>query len=98
MAIPILVEKVGIFRFSAVTIGSLGALLDRAAGGLPLGWGVLYAILSATAYASLTSPLTRKCPVRIRPRPAWSMSHCRSGDDHGSVVCFLAADAAGDRR
>lgn len=51
VAIPILGEKVGIFRFTAVSIGFLGALLIVRPGGLPLSWGVLYAILSATAYA-----------------------------------------------
>lgn len=59
VAIPILGEKVGIFRFSAVTIGFLGALLIVRPGGLPLSWGVLYAILSATAYAVYIA-LTRK--------------------------------------
>jgi drug/metabolite transporter (DMT)-like permease len=59
VAIPILGEKVGIFRFSAVTVGFLGALLIVRPGGLPLTWGVLYAILSATAYAVYIA-LTRK--------------------------------------
>lgn len=59
VAIPILGEKVGIFRFSAVVIGFLGALLIVRPGGLPLSWGVLYAILSATAYAVYIA-LTRK--------------------------------------
>lgn len=59
VAIPILGEKVGIFRFSAVSIGFLGALLIVRPGGLPLSWGVLYAILSAAAYAVYIA-LTRK--------------------------------------
>ena len=59
VAIPILGEKVGIFRFSAVTIGFLGALLIVRPGGLPLTWGVLYAMASATAYAVYIA-LTRK--------------------------------------
>jgi len=59
VAIPILGEKVGIFRFSAVSIGFLGALLIVRPGGLPLSWGVLYAILSASAYAIYIA-LTRK--------------------------------------
>jgi len=59
VAIPILGEKVGIFRFSAVVIGFLGALLIVRPGGLPLTWGVLYAVLSATAYAVYIA-LTRK--------------------------------------
>jgi len=58
-AIPILGEKVGVFRFTAVTIGFLGALLIVRPGGLPLSLGVLYAILSATAYAVYIA-LTRK--------------------------------------
>lgn len=59
VAIPILGEKVGMFRFSAVTIGFLGALLIVRPGGLPLTWGVLYAMASATAYAVYIA-LTRK--------------------------------------
>jgi len=59
VAIPILGEKVGMFRFSAVVIGFLGALLIVRPGGLPLTWGVLYAVLSATAYAVYIT-LTRK--------------------------------------
>lgn len=51
VAIPILGEKVGVFRFSAVAIGFLGALLIVRPGGLPLSWGVLYGVLSAAAYA-----------------------------------------------
>lgn len=58
-AIPILGEKVGVFRFTAVTIGFLGALLIVRPGGLPLNWGVLYAMLSAGAY-SIYIVLTRK--------------------------------------
>lgn len=59
VAIPILGEKVGVFRFSAVVIGFLGALLIVRPGGLPLSWGVLFAILSASAYAVYIA-LTRK--------------------------------------
>ncbi|RYE84128.1 MAG: DMT family transporter [Hyphomicrobiales bacterium] len=59
VAIPILGEKVGVFRFTAVSIGFLGALLIVRPGGLPLSWGVLYAVLSATAYAVYIA-LTRK--------------------------------------
>lgn len=59
VAIPILGEKVGIFRFSAVLVGFLGALLIVRPGGLPLTWGVLYAVLSASAYAVYIA-LTRK--------------------------------------
>lgn len=59
VAIPILGEKVGIFRFSAVVIGFLGALLIVRPGGLPLSWGVLYGVLSAATYAVYIA-LTRK--------------------------------------
>lgn len=59
VAIPILGEKVGVFRFSAVVVGFLGALLIVRPGGLPLSWGVLYAVLSAAAYAVYIA-LTRK--------------------------------------
>jgi len=59
VAIPILGEKVGIFRFSAVVVGFLGALLIVRPGGLPMTWGVLYAVLSAAAYAVYIA-LTRK--------------------------------------
>ncbi len=58
-AIPILGEKVGVFRFAAVSVGFLGALVIVRPGGLPLDLGVLYAVLSATAYA-LYMTLTRK--------------------------------------
>ena len=59
VAIPILGEKVGIFRFSAVAVGFLGALVIVRPGGLPLDWGVAYAMLSASFYA-LYIALTRK--------------------------------------
>lgn len=59
VAIPILGEKVGVFRFTAVSVGFLGALLIVRPGGLPLSWGLLYAILSASAYAIYIA-LTRK--------------------------------------
>lgn len=59
VAIPILGEKVGVFRFSAVFIGFLGALLIVRPGGLPLSWGVLYGVLAAAAYAVYVA-LTRK--------------------------------------
>jgi len=50
-AIPILGEKVGVFRFVAVGVGFAGAMVIVRPGGLPLDWGVAYAILSATCYA-----------------------------------------------
>jgi drug/metabolite transporter (DMT)-like permease len=59
VAIPILGEKVGIFRFTMVTIGFVGALIIVRPGGLPLDWGVGSALLSATFYA-LYIALTRK--------------------------------------
>lgn len=58
-AIPILGEKVGVFRFTAVAIGFLGALVIVRPGGLPLSLGVFYAVLSATTYAIYIA-LTRK--------------------------------------
>jgi len=59
VAIPILGEKVGVFRFTAVAVGFLGALVIVRPGGLPLDWGVAYAILSASFYAIYIA-LTRK--------------------------------------
>ncbi len=58
-AIPLLGEKVGLFRFAAVAVGFLGALVIVRPGGLPLDLGVLYAVLSAICYA-LYIALTRK--------------------------------------
>lgn len=59
VAIPVLGEKVGVFRLTAVGIGFLGALLIVRPGGLPLNWGVLFAVLSAAFYAVYVV-LTRK--------------------------------------
>lgn len=50
-AIPILGEKVGVFRFVAVGVGFAGALVIVRPGGLPLDWGVGFALASATLYA-----------------------------------------------
>lgn len=47
-AIPVLGEKVGIFRFVAVAVGFAGALIIVRPGGLPLDWGVLFGVTSAT--------------------------------------------------
>lgn len=58
-AIPILGEKVGIFRFAAVGAGLLGALIILRPGGVPLEWGVAFAIASAASYA-LYIVLTRQ--------------------------------------
>lgn len=51
MAALFLGEKVGIFRVAAVAVGFCGALVIIRPGGLPLDWGVLFAVLSAVAYA-----------------------------------------------
>lgn len=66
VAIPILGEKVGLFRIGAVTIGFLGALVIVRPGGLPLDWGVAYAMLSASFYAiyiALTRKVSSKDPT-----------------------------------
>ena len=59
VAIPILGEKVGVFRFAAVSVGFLGALVIVRPGGLPLDLGVAYAVASAGFYA-LYIALTRR--------------------------------------
>ena len=58
-AIPILGEKVGVFRLVAVGLGFLGALVIVRPGGLELGWGVLFALLSAVLY-SIYIVITRR--------------------------------------
>lgn len=58
-AISILGEKVGVFRFVAVGIGFVGAMVIVRPGGLPLGWGVLFAMISSTLY-SIYIVITRK--------------------------------------
>ncbi|QDZ10973.1 DMT family transporter [Devosia ginsengisoli] len=58
-AIPILGEKVGVFRFAAVGVGFAGALVIVRPGGLPLDWGVGFALASATFYA-IYIVITRK--------------------------------------
>jgi drug/metabolite transporter (DMT)-like permease len=50
-SIPLLGEKVGVFRFAAVGVGFAGALIIVRPGGLPLEWGALFAVISATLYA-----------------------------------------------
>ena len=50
-AIPILGEKVGIFRFAAVGAGFAGALVVMRPGGVPLDWGVGFALISSVLYA-----------------------------------------------
>lgn len=59
VAIPILGERVGVFRFAAVGVGFLGALVIVRPGGLPIDFGVAYAVASAGFYA-LYIALTRK--------------------------------------
>lgn len=58
LAIPLLGEKVGVFRFAAVGVGFLGAMVIVRPGGLPLDWGVGFALLSSATYA-LYACLTR---------------------------------------
>jgi drug/metabolite transporter (DMT)-like permease len=58
-AIPLLGEKVGVFRIGAVVRGFVGALVIVRPGGLPLDIGVFYAAASGAAYA-LYIVLTRK--------------------------------------
>lgn len=62
-AIPLLGERVGLFRFGAVAVGFMGALVIIRPGGLPLDVGVLYTVLSAVAYA-LYVVCTRKVAQR----------------------------------
>ena len=59
VAVPILGEKVGVFRMVAVFIGFCGALVIVRPGGLPIDGGVLFAMLSAASYAVYIA-LTRK--------------------------------------
>lgn len=58
-AIPILGEKVGIFRFAAVGAGLLGALIILRPGGVAFDWGAGFALASAAFYA-LYIVLTRQ--------------------------------------
>lgn len=58
-AIPILGEKVGVFRFVAIAVGFAGAMVIVRPGGLPLDWGVLFAAISSTLY-SIYIVITRK--------------------------------------
>lgn len=59
LAVPLLGERVGIFRLSAVVVGFVGALVIVRPGGVPLDWGVGFAVGSGTCYA-LYIVLTRK--------------------------------------
>ncbi len=58
-AIPLLGEKVGVFRLGAVAAGFMGALVIVRPGGVPLDIGMFYAAASGTAYA-LYIVITRK--------------------------------------
>lgn len=58
-AIPLPGEKVGVFRFVAVLVGFAGAMVIVRPGGLPLDWGVAFAVLSSVLYA-LYLVITRK--------------------------------------
>jgi len=58
-AIPILGEKVGMFRIGAVIVGFIGAMVIVRPGGLPIDAGVIAALLSSAAYAIYIT-LTRK--------------------------------------
>ncbi|WDR04066.1 DMT family transporter [Devosia algicola] len=58
-AIPILGEKVGIFRIVAIGVGFMGALFIVRPGGLAMNIGVVYAVASAGFYA-LYIVFTRK--------------------------------------
>lgn len=58
-AIPLLGERVGVFRMVAVFVGFSGALLIVRPGGVPLDMGVAYSLGSGAAYA-LYIVLTRK--------------------------------------
>ena len=65
-AIPLLGEKVGIFRIVAVLVGFCGALVIVRPGGVPLDWGVAFAAGSGAAYA-LYIVLTRKVSADDSP-------------------------------
>ena len=58
-AIPLLGERVGVFRLSAIAVGFCGALVILRPGGLAFDSGVVFAFGAATAYA-LYIVLTRR--------------------------------------
>ncbi|WP_092421276.1 DMT family transporter [Devosia crocina] len=84
-AIPILGEKVGIFRFAAVGAGLLGALVILRPGGVALDWGVGFALASAATYA-LYIVLTRQ--VSRVDTAATSLAY-------GSLIGLLMSSAVG---
>ncbi|HTN61245.1 MAG TPA: DMT family transporter, partial [Devosia sp.] len=71
-AIPILGEKVGLFRIIAVAVGFAGAMVIVRPGGLPLDWGVAFAVASSTFYA-LYIVITRK--VSASDSPSTSLAY-----------------------
>lgn len=71
-AILLLGEKVGVFRFAAVGVGFVGAMVIMRPGGIPLTWGVGFGLASATFYA-LYIVVTRK--VSQVDSPATSMTY-----------------------
>jgi len=72
LAIPMLGEKVGVFRFVAVGVGFVGAMIIVRPGGLPMGWGVGFAVISAFLYA-IYIVVTRK--VSQQDSAATSMAY-----------------------
>ena len=75
VAIPLLGEKVGPFRFGAVLVGFFGALVIVRPGGLPIDTDVLpRASRHRPPGRQIYIVLTRKVlAARSGPRPAWSM-------------------------
>jgi drug/metabolite transporter (DMT)-like permease len=51
LAIPLLGERIGVFRLTAVIVGFVGAMIIVRPGGLPLNLGTISALGSACAYA-----------------------------------------------
>ena len=84
-AIPLLGEKVGVFRIAAVLVGFCGALVIVRPGGIPLDWGVAFAAGSGAAYA-LYIVITRK--VSADDSPTTSMVY-------NGVVGLVISSAVG---
>jgi drug/metabolite transporter (DMT)-like permease len=84
-SIPLLGEKVGVFRFAAVGVGFIGAMIIVRPGGLPLDWGVGFAITSAALYA-LYIVITRK--VSQHDSAATSMAY-------SGIIGVLLSSAVG---
>jgi drug/metabolite transporter (DMT)-like permease len=84
-AIPLLGEKVGIFRIAAVTVGFCGALVIVRPGGVPLDIGIAFAAGSGAAYA-LYIVITRK--VSADDSPTTSMVY-------NGVVGLVISSAVG---